>query len=303
MRQVWMMAILALATAAAGQQPGASTAKPAADAASNSHPAGATSAASAGAAGSALSADTVKVYVPHKPVVAPRLLQPAEDLDFPKHCTDITAGESELSLLIDTSGRARNVMFLRPSGTLADRFAIIIVNRDRFAPGTLDGKPVVVAETLDMTLEACIGQERDQTGKLTSAWLLKSRPRQKLKKPKNPPQVAELAPLKPPQAQLTRKITRPDFFGNGESAPVLLYSGYANYTPSHPGTKGTCEVSLVVDAHGLPQNLQVLKKLDPGLDRSAVAAVENYRFFPAIKDDKPVPAAVVVSVDFTPPRN
>lgn len=303
MRRVWMVAILALATAAAGQQPGVQTAKPSAEAASNAHPAGATNPTPPANIASAQLSGTVKVYEPHKPIVAPRLLAPAEDLDFPKHCTNVTTGESELSLLVDTSGRARNVMFQRPSGTMTDRFAIIIVNRDRFAPGTLNGKRVVVAETLDMTVEACIGLEKDETGKLESAWLLKSRPRQKLKKPKNPPQVAELAPLKAPQPESARKITRPDFFGNGETAPVLLYSEYANYTPSHPGTKGTCEVSLLVDAHGLPQDLHVLKKLDPGLDRSAVAAVENYRFFPAIKDNKQVPAAVVVSVDFTPPRN
>ncbi|HEV2133891.1 MAG TPA: energy transducer TonB [Terracidiphilus sp.] len=295
MLRIWVVASLALVATYAGGQPVNAAA------ASVKTPAAATGGATAGSA--ALPADTVKVYEPRKPVVEPRLLPwtVARD-DFPKDCTNQMSGELELSLLVDTKGRARNVMFLRPSGTMADRFAIIIVDRDRFAPATLNGKPVVVAESLDIKMEACIALERGAAGKMERGWLLKSLPKQKLKKPKNPPQVAELAPLEAPQKELARPVTRPDFFGNGESAPVLLYSGYADYTPSHPGTKGTCEVSLVVDAHGLPQDLHVLKKLDPGLDMSAVNAVENYRFFPAIKNDEPVPAAVVVSVDFSPPR-
>lgn len=261
------------------------------------------SAARAAADGSSAPAPgAVSVYPPHKPVVAPRLLPPPQPVKYPKHCIDTSEGQSELSLLVDTAGRARNIMFLKPSGTLADQFAITIANQDRFAPGTLNGKPVVVAETLDIRMEACIGEDPDAQGKMERAWLLKSRPHQKLSKPKDPPQVAKLTPLNPPNTKNERLVRRPDFFGNGESAPVLIYSDYADYKPLFPGTKGTCEVSLIVDEHGLPQDLHVLKKLDPGLDVAALEAVENYRFFPAIKDDTPVSAAVVVSVDFAPPK-
>lgn len=305
MRWIWIFALFALAAGSAGgQQTGAGT--QAAGTSANAPAAGVGAAAVAGRSALApttANPQTVTVYEPRKPVTEPRLLPPAGPLDTPKNCTDDMVGESELSLLVDTSGRARNLMFLRPSGTIADRFAIVIANRDRFAPGTMNGTPVVVAETLYIRMEACIGLSKSATGKVERGWLLKSEPKQKLKKPKNPPQVAQLAPLNAPVAAKVRTVRRPDFFGNGESAPVLIYSEDANYTPSRPGKKGTCEVSLVVDAHGLPENLHVLKKLDPGLDRSALAAVEKYRFFPAIKADEPVPAAVVVSVDFTPPRN
>jgi len=296
MRYVWLLTIFVLSAGyAAGQQsneqaPGVGS------------PAAAAGAAAVAASPAALPPGTVQVYLPHSPVKPPRLLPPAEPLDFPKHCTDTSVGESELSLLIDTEGRARNIMFLRPSGTLADRFAIIIAGRDRFAPGTLNGKPVVVAEALQIKSEACIGLETDASGKMVPNWLLKSPPKQKLKKPKNAPQVAELAPLKKADEEITRTVRRPDFFGEGESAPVLLYSEYADYTPSQPGTEGACEVALVVDEHGLPQDLHVLKKLDPGLDRSALDAVEKYRYFPAIRGNKPVSAALAVRVEFAPPR-
>jgi TonB family protein len=299
MRRVWLLAAFALAASGIhGMQANTTEAANGLDVHSKSPAARA----AAGAA-SAPASKTVSVYEPRKPVVAPRLLPPQQPLDFPKHCTDTSVGQSELSLLVDTNGRARNIMFQKPSGTLADQFAITIASMDRFAPGMLNGKPVVVAETLDITMKACIGEETNAAGKPVEGWILKSPARQKLKKPKNPPQVAELAPLNSPDPKVTGLVRRPDFFGNGESAPVLLYSDYANYTPVHPGAKGTCEVSLVVAAHGLPGDVQVLKKLDPGLDVAALEAVENYRFFPAIKHDEPVPAAVVVSVDFAPPRH
>jgi TonB family protein len=247
--------------------------------------------------------EKVTVYFPKSPVKPPQLLPMQDPPEVTKNCNKPWVGEPELSLLVDEEGRPRNVMFVHPTGTVVDRLAVAIASADRFTPGTLDGKPVVVAESMEVKIEACETSEMRVAQGVKENWALRSLPRQKLKKPKDPPQIAELAPLKPNAKQMVRMVRRPDFFGEGESAPVLLYSGYAEYTPSSPGRKGTCQVSLVVDAHGLPENLHVLKGIDPGLDMSALIAVEKYRFFPAIKDDKPVPAAVVVSVDFAPPRN
>ena len=289
MRQVLLAATIALAACYAGGQ-------------QKSTPAGKVHSRAATASAAAEKAGPVTVYAPRKPVVQPRLIPLAKPPEFPKHCTRQEEGESEVSLLVDAEGRARNIMLFRPSGTDADLFAIVIAERDRFTPGTLNGKPVVVAESLVISMKACLAMEKGASGKLDPTWLLKSLPRQRLKKPRDPPQVAELAPLETPTAEVTRKVRRPDFFGNGKTAPVLLYSDYANYTPTHAGIKGTCKVSLVVDAHGLPQDVQVLKKLDPGLDQSALWAVDKYRFFPAIKNNMPVPAAVVVSVHFAPPE-
>jgi TonB family protein len=56
-----------------------------------------------------------------------------------------------------------------------------------------------------------------------------------------------------------------------------------------------------VDANGMPENVRVLKSLDPGLDRSALDAVGMYRFFPAIENEHPVSAAIVVDINFAPP--
>src|SRR5690348_9939268 len=112
MRRFWLLAMFALAGYAGGQQPGAATQ-------ASGTPAANAKAATAGG-GAKAAPDIVKVYEPRKPVIEPRLLPPAEPLDFPKDCTNESFGESEVSLLVDTEGRPRNVMFLKPSGTIAD---------------------------------------------------------------------------------------------------------------------------------------------------------------------------------------
>lgn len=248
-------------------------------------------------------AGAVKVYEPSSNVKAPKLLplDPAPELT--KECKQHSEGEALLSLLVDTSGRARNVMFVKPAGSPVDRFAIQFASQDRFEPGTLDGKPVVVAEALRIKLETCDVQQAAQGKSIALKTLLKSLPRQKLEKPKDPPEAAILTPLDK-GSKYTRKVRRPDFFGSNVSAPVILYSQDAAYVPAREGTQitGECQLGLVVDEHGLPEDIRVIKSLDPGLDLSAMLAVNMYRFFPAIRNgEEPVPASIVVSVQFSPP--
>jgi TonB family protein len=219
-----------------------------------------------------------------------------------KKCNNDLDNEVELSLLVDTSGMARNIMFLRPTGSAFDMIAVQLAGNDRFAPGTLDGKPVVVAETLKMLIETCVSESKNDANKIEFGRSFRSPPKQSLGKPKNPPQEAVLAPLDAPKGEIKGKVTRPDYFSATKSAPVLIYSADADYTPTKRAVTGVCKVSLVVDAHGLPEHVRVLKPLDPGLDKSALIAVEKYRFFPAIEDEQPVSAAIVVDVNFAPPE-
>ena len=44
--------------------------------------------------------------------------------------------------------------------------------------------------------------------------------------------------------------------------------------------QGVSVVSLIVDAHGLPQRIRVVRKLGMGLDEKAVEAVKQYKFRP-----------------------
>jgi TonB family protein len=246
----------------------------------------------------------VKVYAPQSGVKAPKLLALTPPLELTKHCERHLDGETLLTVLVDTSGVARNAMFYRPAGSAVDAFALKIASLDRFEPGRRAGKPAVVAEFLRLKLQLCVVAERAEGGRTLIRWTLRSQPRQKLEKPKNPPQEAILAPLNAEGDEKTRKVERPDYFGGDVSAPVILYSVEAPYTPSPKGAGkgGVCEVGLVVDEHGMPRDLHIVKSLDPGLDTSALFTVNAYRFFPAIKNgEEPVPVAFVVSVKFAPP--
>ena len=57
-------------------------------------------------------------------------------------------------------------------------------------------------------------------------------------------------------------------------------------------------VTFVVDTEGNPQSLCVQKPAGYGLDGEAMKAVRRYRFEPATKDGKPIPARLQVEVTF-----
>ena len=63
-------------------------------------------------------------------------------------------------------------------------------------------------------------------------------------------------------------------------------------------TKGIVLVNLVVDPHGLPQDVHVLRGIGHGLDEKAVEAVKQYKFKPAMEGGKPVPVNLNVEVNF-----
>jgi TonB family protein len=88
--------------------------------------------------------------------------------------------------------------------------------------------------------------------------------------------------------------------GNGVIAPTLLVAPEAEFSDDARRNKyqGTCMLSVIVDAHGNPQNVHVIRTLGMGLDEKALEAVRRYRFKPGTKDGKPVPVLISVAVDF-----
>ncbi len=89
--------------------------------------------------------------------------------------------------------------------------------------------------------------------------------------------------------------------GGGVSAPIPLYSPDAEFSDEARRAKyqGVCIVSIIVDAHGNPQNPRVVRPLGMGLDQKALEAVMKYKFKPAMKDGKtPVPVMVNVEINF-----
>jgi TonB family protein len=86
----------------------------------------------------------------------------------------------------------------------------------------------------------------------------------------------------------------------GVSNPVPLVSPEAEFSDEARRNKyqGVCMISIIVDAHGYPQNARVIRALGMGLDEKALEAVQKYRFKPAMKDGKPVAAMITVMVNF-----
>lgn len=248
--------------------------------------------------------ERVKVYSVGNGITAPVLLPSIFDIESEKKCENKTEARIAFYILIDAAGRARNIIFNRPLGSDVDKLALQIVESDRFTPGSLDGKPVTVAQIIEVNLQICEEESKDKFGRKSDGWRLKSIPKQTLKKFPNPPAEAVFSPLTPAAVKSAAAAARPDYFGGAVTAPVLIFSVEADYPWQawRQSIEGVCVVSLTVDARGLPENVKVLRRLFPSLDKSAVAAVKNYRFIPAFKNDEPVPATISVDVHFTMPE-
>jgi periplasmic protein TonB len=88
--------------------------------------------------------------------------------------------------------------------------------------------------------------------------------------------------------------------GGGVSSPVVIYQITPEFSEEARRTKfqGIVDVDIIVDQHGLPQNVRPMRLLGMGLDEKAVEAVRQYRFKPAMEDGKPVPVEMIVRVTF-----
>lgn len=85
-------------------------------------------------------------------------------------------------------------------------------------------------------------------------------------------------------------------------APVLISSAEPEFPQAEKGKKskfdGTCLVGLVVDPSGTVHDVHIKRSLRPDFDESAIKAVEQYRFKPAMRAGEPVAVALNVEVHF-----
>ena len=88
--------------------------------------------------------------------------------------------------------------------------------------------------------------------------------------------------------------------GGGVSKPVVLYAPDAEFSEEARKAKfsGNVEVYLVVDEHGAPSRIRVVRGVGMGLDDKAIEAVRQYKFKPAMKDGKPVKVDLYIDVNF-----
>ena len=89
-------------------------------------------------------------------------------------------------------------------------------------------------------------------------------------------------------------------YGGDVSAPLQIYKVEPEYTDlaRTDRVQGTVTLSLVVDEHGVPQHVKVVRGLGDGLDEKAVDAVQRSRFRPAMENGKPVAVFLYYKADF-----
>ncbi|MGH9632276.1 MAG: energy transducer TonB, partial [Bryobacteraceae bacterium] len=82
--------------------------------------------------------------------------------------------------------------------------------------------------------------------------------------------------------------------------PVLIYKTEPEFSDEARRAKlqGTILIDAEVGADGIPRNIRVRESLGLGLDECAIAAVEKWRFRPALRNGKPVPVPVTITVNF-----
>ena len=87
--------------------------------------------------------------------------------------------------------------------------------------------------------------------------------------------------------------------GPGTTAPALMPVDFSAAISNQCERKFHGKVEISVDAYGLPQNLKLLRSLEPTLDQKALEAVDRYRFKPALRNKiEPVPVMITIEVNF-----
>lgn len=280
MRGLWVVALfVALATTlSGGQQASPSAPSPMADA----------------------QPDRVKVYSVGPDVKAPELLSDNQDSASTEKCKKKVDGKVVLSVLVDATGKPRNLLLRFPLGSDFDKLALEIVEADRFKPGTFNGAPVAVAQSVEVSMQGCMEDYQEYAGKMTHLLRLRSQPKQKFGGLPQPWEDAVRAPVYLDSKDYEGAAIPNYRIGNGVTAPKVLNNPIAEFSEEARKAKyqGACLLSLIVDEHGMPQNVRVIHPLGMGLDEKALEAVQKYRFKPAMKDGVPVPVRINVVVNF-----
>ena len=104
-----------------------------------------------------------------------------------------------------------------------------------------------------------------------------------------------------PAPSLRDPTTRETITGVGVSGPRSIYSPKAPYPPAalRERISGQVVMEVVVDAEGRVESARVTKSLRADFDDRAIEAVKTWRFEPARRDGRAVPALLTISMEFS----
>jgi TonB family protein len=88
--------------------------------------------------------------------------------------------------------------------------------------------------------------------------------------------------------------------GSGVVAPKLVSKSEPEYTEGARAGKiqGTTMLQVDILPDGIATNFEIIRSLEPGLDRKAIEAVQRWRFSPGSKDGAPVTVRATIEVNF-----
>jgi len=106
----------------------------------------------------------------------------------------------------------------------------------------------------------------------------------------------------PPQVAPNDRPTSGQIYsvGGDVTSPRVISKVDPSYTEeaSKQKIEGSVVLSMVIGTDGLAHDINVTKSLDPGLDRKAAEAVEQWHFAPGTLNEEPVAVRAVVEVNF-----
>ncbi len=83
--------------------------------------------------------------------------------------------------------------------------------------------------------------------------------------------------------------------------PQIRYQVEAEYPPeaAAAGIEGTVKLEITVDSQGVLTDVKVVGPAGHGFDEAALAAVRQFKFWPAVKNHKPIAIRVIYEYKFT----
>jgi TonB family protein len=240
---------------------------------------------------------TVLVYHDDNGIKPPDLLPADFSPLLSNDCKSEAEGIATLSIIIDSSGKPKNIKSLDPFDDDLDRMAVAIAKSERFSPAIKQGSPVALARNLQIYLALCVAKIAEGNGKTVKRLRLKSLPIQTLLPgPASSRDMTALSsePILPSEKPKTYPV------GRGVSPPVPTHTPEPQLTQEDRKIKfnGDCMVSVLVDETGIPHHLRMIRGINAPLDQKALDAVANYRFKPAMAGNRPVPVTITIMVNF-----
>jgi len=221
----------------------------------------------------------------------PVLLPPSLTVSTPKHCDELD-GVVKFAVLIDAAGLPREVKTLEASDRRLVGFATRLVEAQRFKPAVIAGAPAALAVELTVGLHTCAQREKHPVDGDFYQIALRAHPLVAVKVVA-PPAPQEIAGAPGPDSRTWQSdVSTAEQVGGHISAPIPTLLADPQTPVSRKFQKrGLCLLGVTIGANGVPQDIHVVRSLDPELDNNVMEAVKSWRFKPALRD-----GAVAVAV-------